>query len=122
MTVHACDGCLRRTWLVARLGGAIEIARHEKRALRELHALPAERLIAALGSRAGGDVAAELEHADPGDLRAAADARREPTMETSGGSARSGPPARRTSRPTGSDAAATKSTAGASRRSCRRAG
>jgi len=74
MTVHACDGCLRRTWLVARLGGAIEIARHEKRALRELLALPAERLIAALGSRAGGDVAAELEHADPGDLRAAADA------------------------------------------------
>jgi len=74
MTVHACDSCLRRTWLIARLGGAIEIARHEKRALRELLALPAERLIAALGSRAGGDVAAELEHADPGDLRAAADA------------------------------------------------
>ena len=74
MTVHACDGCLRRTWLVARLGGAIEIARHEKRALRELLAMPAEQLIAALGSRAGGDVAAELEHADPGDLRAAADA------------------------------------------------
>jgi len=74
MTVHACDSCLRRTWLIARLGGAIEIARHEKRALRELLALPEERLIAALGSRAGGDVAAELEHADASDLRGAADA------------------------------------------------
>jgi len=69
MTVHACDSCLRRTWLIARLGGAIEIARHEKRALRELLALPEKRLIAALGSRAGGDVAAELEHADASDLR-----------------------------------------------------
>ena len=74
MTVHACDSCLRRTWLVARLGGAIEIARHEKRVLRELLALPEEQLIAALGSRAGGDVAAEFEHAGPSDLRGAADA------------------------------------------------
>ena len=59
MTVHACDSCLRRTWLIARLGGAIEIARHEKRALRELLALSEARLVEALGSRAGGDVAAE---------------------------------------------------------------
>jgi DNA processing protein len=74
MTGHACDACLRRTWLIARLAGAIEIARHEKRALRELLALSEERLIEALGPRAGGNVAIEIEHADPDELLAAADA------------------------------------------------
>jgi DNA processing protein len=74
VTVRACDACLRRTWLVARLGGAIEIARHEKRVLRELLALRDEKLIAALGDVAGGDVAAEFEAADAADVRAAADA------------------------------------------------
>jgi len=74
MTRTACDACLRRTWLVARLAGAIEIARHQKRVLRELLAMPDERLVAALGDAAGGDVAAELEEADPADLRAAAEA------------------------------------------------
>ena len=73
MTDTACDVCLRRTWLVARLAGAIEIARHEKRVLRELLALPDEKLIAALGAAAGGDVAAEFEAADPAELRAAAE-------------------------------------------------
>ena len=74
MTGRACDACLRRTWLIARLAGAIEIARHEKRALRELLALSEERLIRALGPGAGGDVAAEIEHADPAEILAAADA------------------------------------------------
>jgi DNA processing protein len=74
MTGTACDTCLRRTWLVARLAGAIEIARHEKRVLRELLALRDDKLIAALGDAAGGDVAAEFEKADPAELRAAADA------------------------------------------------
>jgi len=70
----ACDDCLRRTWLIARLAGAIEIARHEKRVLRELLAMPDERLIAVVGDAAGGDVAAELDRVDPAELRAAADA------------------------------------------------
>jgi DNA processing protein len=74
MTHTACDACLHRTWLVARLAGAIEVARHEKRVLRELLALPEEKLIAALGDAAGGDVAAELEKADPAQMRAAAEA------------------------------------------------
>jgi DNA processing protein len=74
MTERACDACLRRTWLVARLAGAIEIARHEKRVLRELLALRDDELIAALGDAAGGDVAAEFEGADPAAVRAAADA------------------------------------------------
>jgi DNA processing protein len=69
---HACDACLRRTWLVARLAGAIEVARHEKRVLRELLGMRDERLIATLGPAAG-DVTAEYERAD---LRAAADAAR----------------------------------------------
>jgi DNA processing protein len=69
-----CDACLRRTWLVARLGGAIEIARREKRVLRELLALRDEKLIDALGDVAGGDVAAEFADADPAAVRAAADA------------------------------------------------
>jgi DNA processing protein len=69
----ACDACLRRTWLIARLAGAIEIARHEKRVLRELLAMPDDRLIADLADAADGDVAAEHDAADPGDLRAAAD-------------------------------------------------
>jgi len=69
----ACDACLRRTWLVARLAGAIEVVRHERRVLRELLAMRDERLIADLGGAAGGDVAAELEAVAPADLRAAAD-------------------------------------------------
>jgi DNA processing protein len=74
MTEAACDACLRRTWLVARLAGAIEIARHQKRVLRELLSLPDEKLIAALGDAARGDVAAEFEDADPAAVRAAAEA------------------------------------------------
>jgi DNA processing protein len=74
MTGTACDACLRRTWLVARLAGAIEIARHERRVLRELLALSDESLIAALGDAAGGDVAAEFDDADPAAMRTAAEA------------------------------------------------
>jgi DNA processing protein len=70
---HACDACLRRTWLVARLAGPIEVARHEKRVLRELLGMRDEHLIATLGPT-GGDLSGEYERADPADLRAAADA------------------------------------------------
>ena len=48
--------CLARTWLIARLAGSIEIARHQKRRLREILALSEEKLIAGLGGvRAGVD-------------------------------------------------------------------
>jgi DNA processing protein len=73
MSARACDACLRRTWLVARLAGAIEVARREKRVLRELLALSEERLIAALGGDGGDELAAELERLDPSTLRATAD-------------------------------------------------
>jgi DNA processing protein len=55
--MSACDGCLRRTALVARLAPHVERARHERRRLRELLALSDEALIAALA----GDRRAEIE-------------------------------------------------------------
>jgi DNA processing protein len=72
MTSNACDACLRRTWLVARVAGAIEVARHEKRVLREILAMPGERLIAALGGRARDELDAEYERVDAATLRGAA--------------------------------------------------
>src|SRR5437763_467410 len=46
--VRACDACLRRTWLVARLAGWIELARHEGKRLPEVLALADELLLAAV--------------------------------------------------------------------------
>src|SRR3954465_8052665 len=66
--VDACDACLRRTWLVARLAGWIELARHEGKRLPEVLALEDELLLAAvapaeisrtLGARGALDLAAE---------------------------------------------------------------
>jgi DNA processing protein len=71
MTERACDACLRRTWLVARLAGAIETARRDRGRLRELLALGDERLVATLARWAGGDVADELERFDAAGLRTA---------------------------------------------------
>jgi DNA processing protein len=72
MTGAACDACLRRTWLVARVAGAIETARRDKRGLREILALSDERLVAALGRWTGPHLADELERVDAAALRAAA--------------------------------------------------
>jgi DNA processing protein len=71
MIAEACRDCLARTWLVARLAGAIEIARHEKRRLRELLALSEENLIAALGGTRASAIAEELERLDVDALREA---------------------------------------------------
>jgi DNA processing protein len=71
VTAEACPECLARTWLIARLAGAIEIARHEKRRLREILALPEEKLIAALGGTRAGAIADELERLDVDALREA---------------------------------------------------
>ncbi len=71
MTARACDACLRRSWLVARLAGAIELARRRQRHLREILALPDDTLIDALGGWAGEDVAAERDRVDLGALRVA---------------------------------------------------
>jgi DNA processing protein len=68
---EACSACLGRTWLIARLAGAIEVARHEKRCLREILALPEEKLIAGLGRARAGAIADEFERLDVDALREA---------------------------------------------------
>lgn len=55
----ACDDCLRRTALVARLAPHVERARRERRKLRELLALSDDELIASLA----GDRRGEIRHA-----------------------------------------------------------
>ena len=73
--VTACDACLRRAWLVARLAGRLEIARLKRGAassgrLREILALPDERVLTVLAGPDAPSVVAELEALDSGDLRA----------------------------------------------------
>jgi DNA processing protein len=58
-TERACDLCLRRTWLVARLAARIEHARHEHVRLPEILAVPDDQLIAAVGGRDATRVAAQ---------------------------------------------------------------
>jgi DNA processing protein len=69
--VRACAECLARTWLIARLAGSIEIARHQKRRLREILALSEEELVAGLGGARAGAIAEEFERVDVDALRAA---------------------------------------------------
>ena len=67
---RACDRYLRRTWLIARLAGAIDVARRQRRPLREILALPTEPLVAGLGGAAGPGIVDEIERLRPRDLRA----------------------------------------------------
>ena len=67
----ACDACLRRSWLVARLAGRIELARHERRRLREILALSDDELLDGVAGEARTSVAAELEELEPDALREA---------------------------------------------------
>jgi DNA processing protein len=69
----ACADCLARTWLIARLAGSIEIARHQRRRLREILALPNEELIAGLAGVRAGAICDALERLDVDDLRDATD-------------------------------------------------
>jgi DNA processing protein len=69
----ACGDCLARTWLVARLAGSIEIARHQRSRLREILALSDEKLIAGVGGPSGSAIAEELERLDIDALREAVD-------------------------------------------------
>jgi DNA processing protein len=63
---HACDGCLRRTWLLGRMAGHLDHARARIAAVLELGD---EHLIAALGGEHRGDLARERGEIDPGRLR-----------------------------------------------------
>ena len=69
----ACRACLGRTWLIARLAGSIEIARHQKRRLREILALSEEKLIAGLGGVRAASIADDFERLDVDVLREAVD-------------------------------------------------
>ena len=60
----ACDVCLRRAWLIAALGGRIEIARHDERRLPEVLALSDGDLIAALAGPKAAALAAAWERFD----------------------------------------------------------
>jgi DNA processing protein len=68
--VDVCDDCARRSWLVARLAGHLELRRAEREVIREVLALPDPRFIAALGGREAGSIAAEHAGRDPDELRA----------------------------------------------------
>ena len=67
----ACAGCLRRAWLVQRLGARLEIARHEEARLPEVLALADPDLIAALAGRDAAQVGTEHAAFDDAAARAA---------------------------------------------------
>jgi DNA processing protein len=67
--IRACDPCLRRTWLVARLAGWIELARHEGRRLPEVLALADEDLLAAVAASELVRTRRQLEQLDMAELR-----------------------------------------------------
>ncbi len=62
----ACAPCLRRTWLLARLAGWIEHARHDRVALPEVLALDDDALVRAVAAKEAGRVLAEHERFDAG--------------------------------------------------------
>jgi DNA processing protein len=66
---RACDACLRRSWLLARLGGWLEHARHERARLPEVLALPDDKLVLALAEREADTITTELEAFDAGAAR-----------------------------------------------------
>ena len=67
--IRACDACLRRTWLVARLAGWIELARHEGRRLPEVLALSNEDLLGAVAASERVRTMRQLEQLDMAELR-----------------------------------------------------
>jgi DNA processing protein len=69
--MSACARCLRRTWLVARLAGHIELARRQRKSLREILALPDAKLLSAVAGAERAVLTAAHEDLDPMELRAA---------------------------------------------------
>jgi DNA processing protein len=72
----ACDACLRRAWLVGRVSGWIEHARHVKRSLPEVLALRDDELVAAVASKERTVIEGEHERFDAGAAREAVAAAR----------------------------------------------
>jgi DNA processing protein len=71
MSAGCCDGCARRSRLIGRLAGHLEQRRADRVRIREVLALPDERLIEALGGLLAGRIAAEHAATDPDAVRAA---------------------------------------------------
>jgi DNA processing protein len=69
--VSACDECLRRTWLIARLAGWVELARHQGKRLPEVLALSDDDLLRAVAPSEHARSLRELEALDLAVLRAA---------------------------------------------------
>src|SRR3954452_8810442 len=66
----ACGDCLRRSWLLARLAGRLDIAFHRRRPVRDVLALDDAQLIRGLGGDQAAAIAAELDAVRAADLRA----------------------------------------------------
>jgi DNA processing protein len=66
---EACDVCLRRAWLLARLSGWIEHARHAHAVLPEVLALGDDKLVPAVAARAADEIWAERARFDAGRAR-----------------------------------------------------
>ncbi len=71
MTALPCDACLRRTWLLRGLAGAIEIARHQRRRLPDLLALGDLALARAVRGELGEEIITRVRRLDADALRAA---------------------------------------------------
>jgi len=69
VTEPPCDACLRRSWLIARLAGHIEVAWSARRGRAGLLTLPDDELVAALGGAHRDVIAREHERFRPADLR-----------------------------------------------------
>lgn len=69
--IDACDGCARRSWLVARLAGHLEHRRAEREVIREVLGLSDARLIEALGGLLADAIADEHEALSAEGLRSA---------------------------------------------------
>jgi len=67
----ACDRCLRRSWLLNRLGGHLE---HARGRIEDVLALGDDQLIAAVGGRRGEEIRDQLAAVDPHGLRRGAHA------------------------------------------------
>ncbi len=61
----ACDACLRRAWLIARVGGAIESARERRERLPQILAAPDEGLLRTGAQSGGEELGVEYSRFDP---------------------------------------------------------
>src|ERR1700730_8310689 len=65
---RACVGCLRRSWLLAAMGGQLDYRCREEGQLIELLALGDEELMRALGGRRKTELKARYEQFDPSEI------------------------------------------------------